>query len=159
MSIYEHEHFVKFIVYFNENQDYFECHEVLEQLWKEKTDLSKRQPIPTLILIATSLYHWRRGNYTGAKRTMQRAIERFHTFSWDGVPLDVQALDGAIQTAAERIERQETFQPFRLLCEADVQKRVAEWSKKLPLLPPNDPKVIDKHRYVFLQKQKEGQLP
>ena len=27
--------FVKFIVYFNENQDFFECHEVLEEYWKE----------------------------------------------------------------------------------------------------------------------------
>ena len=26
--------FVKFIVYFNKNQDFFECHEVLEDYWK-----------------------------------------------------------------------------------------------------------------------------
>ena len=34
MHPYHHPLFVNFIVYFNSNQDYFECHEVLEEYWK-----------------------------------------------------------------------------------------------------------------------------
>ena len=71
--IAQHPLFVQFIVYFNENQDYFECHEVLEELWKKKEPLDKDHWLVALILLSTGLYHWRRGNRKGAEKTLQNA--------------------------------------------------------------------------------------
>ena len=65
MHPYHHPLFVNFIVYFNENQDYFECHEVLEEYWKSLPDGGKEHPLTAYILLATGMYHWRRGNTTG----------------------------------------------------------------------------------------------
>ena len=65
--------FVKFIVYFNENQDFFECHEVLEEYWKLSPDRTKEHPLVGYILLSTAMYHWRRGNTTGADRTIKKA--------------------------------------------------------------------------------------
>ena len=53
--------FVKFIVYFNENQDFFECHEVLEEYWKSIPDRTKDHPLTAYILLST-------GNVSLAKR-------------------------------------------------------------------------------------------
>lgn len=71
-----HPNFVQFLKEFNETTDYFECHEVLEDYWKEVAPRQKDHPLTALILISTSMYHWRRGNITGAIKTMSTSIKR-----------------------------------------------------------------------------------
>ena len=52
MHPHQHPLFVNFIVYFNENQDYFECHEVLEEYWKSLPDgCTKDHPLTAYILL------------------------------------------------------------------------------------------------------------
>ena len=81
MHPHHHPLFVNFIVYFNENQDYFECHEVLEEYWKSLPDGGKEHPLTAYILLATGMYHWRRGNPTGAIRTINKALKKFQQFN------------------------------------------------------------------------------
>lgn len=50
---------------FNE-ADWFECHEVLESLWRDIEDPS-RLFYQGLIMAAVALEHWRRGNPRGAR--------------------------------------------------------------------------------------------
>ncbi|MFJ7826204.1 DUF309 domain-containing protein [Psychrobacillus sp. NPDC096623] len=71
-----HTSFVAFLKHFNETFDYFECHEVLEDYWKEVSPRDKKHTLTALILLATSMYHWRRGNLTGATKTMKTSIKR-----------------------------------------------------------------------------------
>ncbi|MER1999257.1 MAG: DUF309 domain-containing protein [Lysinibacillus sp.] len=67
--------FIDYCAYFNGNKDYFECHEVLEEFWKEIAPGDKSHVIVGFIQVATSLYHWRRGNVRGAKKSMKSAID------------------------------------------------------------------------------------
>lgn len=72
-----HPNFVQFIKEFNGTKDYFECHELLEDYWKEVPQAGKNHPLTAFILLSTSMYHWRRGNITGAIKTMNGSIKRF----------------------------------------------------------------------------------
>lgn len=71
-----HPNFVQFLKEFNDTHDYFECHELLEDYWKEVSPSSKNHPLTALILLSTAMYHWRRGNMTGAIKTMNGSIQR-----------------------------------------------------------------------------------
>jgi len=65
--------YVQFIYYFNEQRDYFECHEVLEELWLEEG----RNPIyQGLLQVAVGLYHFRNENISGAIKLFQGAVEK-----------------------------------------------------------------------------------
>ncbi|WP_393959091.1 DUF309 domain-containing protein [Priestia megaterium] len=66
--------YIDYLVHFHGDRDYFECHELLEEHWK-KDERGHRSIIWVgLIQIAVSLYHHRRQNFAGAKRTMQKAL-------------------------------------------------------------------------------------
>lgn len=66
--------YIQFLAHFHGDRDYFECHEILEEYWK-KTDPGKKESIWVgLIQLAVSAYHHRRGNFNGAKKTLEKAI-------------------------------------------------------------------------------------
>lgn len=65
---------LKAIEEFNRGQ-FFECHETLEELWKEE-----RRPVRDLyqgvLQIGVGFYHLRRGNYRGAVLSLGRGVDR-----------------------------------------------------------------------------------
>ncbi|AEI40202.1 DUF309 domain-containing protein [Paenibacillus mucilaginosus] len=65
--------YVLFVYYFNIARDYFECHEVMEELWLEEG----RNPLyQGLLQVAVGLYHYRNGNANGAVKLMSAALEK-----------------------------------------------------------------------------------
>lgn len=68
-----HPLFVDYCAYFNGNEDYFECHEVLEEYWKAVAPGDKEHALVGFVQVATGLYHWRRGNGIGAARILKKA--------------------------------------------------------------------------------------
>jgi uncharacterized protein len=58
--------YLEFFELFNE-QEYYECHEVLEDLWME-TSGKERPYYQGLIQTATAFYHLRNGNLGGARK-------------------------------------------------------------------------------------------
>jgi predicted metal-dependent hydrolase len=60
------ERYRKFFDLFNE-RDFYECHEVLEDLWMEVSDES-RPYYQGLIQTATAFYHLENGNFSGARK-------------------------------------------------------------------------------------------
>jgi uncharacterized protein len=70
--------FIKYLYHFHVDRDYFECHEILEEYWKEHTPRKKDSVWVGLILLAVANYHHRRGNFTGAKKTLTKAIHLLH---------------------------------------------------------------------------------
>jgi uncharacterized protein len=69
--------YIQFLAHFHGDRDYFECHELLEDYWK-KTDLQTKDSIwVAYILLAVSVYHHRRSNFSGAKRTLVKAVNIF----------------------------------------------------------------------------------
>jgi uncharacterized protein len=69
--------FEKYLYHFHVDRDYFECHEILEEYWKEHTDQQKNSIWVGFILLAVSNYHHRRNNFAGATRTLEKAISIF----------------------------------------------------------------------------------
>lgn len=64
---------IDYCTYFNAKQDYFECHEVGEEYWKEIAPQNKTHSMVGYIQLAVSLYHYRRGNLVGAKQLLASA--------------------------------------------------------------------------------------
>lgn len=63
--------YVAYLVYFNRDRDYFECHEVLEELWlAENYDLRYKG----LLQIAVALFHVRNDNIRGGIKMFKSAL-------------------------------------------------------------------------------------
>jgi uncharacterized protein len=68
---------VDFIYYFNIKRDYFECHEVMEELWLEEG----RAPLyQGLLQIAVGLYHHWNGNVGGSIKLFSQGIDKLQHF-------------------------------------------------------------------------------
>ncbi|UAL45830.1 DUF309 domain-containing protein [Sutcliffiella horikoshii] len=65
--------YLDYLYHFHCDRDYFECHEVLEEYWKEKEAIDREIHWVGLIQIAVGLYHQRRGNFKGSLRMLQNA--------------------------------------------------------------------------------------
>lgn len=146
-----HPHFVNFIVYFNNNQDFFECHEVLEDYWKAQPQFSKAHPLTAYILLAVGLYHWRRKNLVGAVKLLTKATHRMAPFLNGSSPftegIDFPTLYQQCKESMHAVERGEAFQSFTIqITSPSLQALYEEAQSTLPLLPKNSIDIIDKHR-------------
>lgn len=70
--------FLKGIEQFNE-REFFECHEVLEALWKDQQEPEK-QLTQGILQIAVGYYHYLRGNHEGTRRLFRRGLPRVIPF-------------------------------------------------------------------------------
>jgi predicted metal-dependent hydrolase len=69
--------YVDFIYYFNIKRDYFECHEVMEELWLEEG----RAPLyQGLLQLAVGLYHHWNGNVGGSIKLFTQGIDKLKHF-------------------------------------------------------------------------------
>lgn len=66
----------KAIDQFNQ-EEFFECHETLETVWRDETDVAHRGLIQGFIHIAVAFYHFRNGNTTGYILQLRKGIKRF----------------------------------------------------------------------------------
>lgn len=69
--------YIEFLAHFHGDRDYFECHEILEEYWKEVDPGNKSSIWVGFILLAVANYHHRRKNFQGAGRTLQKALAIF----------------------------------------------------------------------------------
>lgn len=72
--------------FFNEliiKQDYFECHEIIEEAWKDNELFTKEDAEVFIVLIVTGEYHYRRGNITGASTSYKRALKLYDKHRYD----------------------------------------------------------------------------
>ncbi len=61
--------------------EYFECHEVLEGLWRREPHSSPLRALyHGLIQAAVAFYHAERGNFVGAVRVLERALPRLRPY-------------------------------------------------------------------------------
>lgn len=119
------EAFIQYLYYFHGPNDYFECHEVLEEHWKKE---QKKQDIWVgFIQLAVSLYHMRRGNYKGAKKTIDRssAIFKQHFSEIEQLGIDPEVLYKQTLSIKKQIQEKQSYQcfvlPFR---DAGLQKEI-----------------------------------
>ncbi|WP_258313353.1 DUF309 domain-containing protein [Paenibacillus sp. tmac-D7] len=81
--------YVLFVYYFNIARDYFECHEVMEELWLEEGRDTLYQG---LLQVAVGLYHYRNGNNGGAVKLFAAALEKLEQQPEEVLGIDLEAL-------------------------------------------------------------------
>ena len=141
-----HPLFIDYCAYFNGNNDYFECHEVLEEYWKEIAPKEKRHPLVGYVQLATGMYHWRRANFSGAGRMMSKAISNFEQNQGSAFfeLIDKEQLFAKMNSHLQKITAGEPFSRFTLPIENEqLQQLVAN---KISNLPFTDAQfILNKH--------------
>ncbi|TKH42965.1 DUF309 domain-containing protein [Paenibacillus terrae] len=92
--------YVAYLVYFNRDRDYFECHEVLEELWI-KLD---RDPVyKGLLQIAVGLYHFRNGNFRGGHMMLDSAVHKLEHASPQALGINMAKLVDEARACARQL--------------------------------------------------------
>ncbi len=103
-------HFQHGIELFN-NGDFFECHEVLEEVWTDSQQ-PDRWFLQALIHFAVGFYHHGRSNRNGAVRQLRKGLRKIGGYlpTWDGV--QTAEISAAVRRRLERIEADESFDEY-----------------------------------------------
>ncbi len=125
---------------------------------------SKDHPLTAYILLATGMYHWRRGNVTGASRTMNRAMLRFRQIAPEfDVYHDEVAIDEIlyhIKNSLDCMQSGDCFNAFPLPVSPALLAAAENAKSSLILLPKNSESVIHKHMQrdrsdILLQREEK----
>ncbi|RRJ64818.1 DUF309 domain-containing protein [Paenibacillus oralis] len=93
--------YVAYLVYFNRDRDYFECHEVLEELWLERN----YDPLyKGLLQVAVGLFHARSGNVSGSRKMLLSALERLTPYPEEALGIGLGKLRREAAAYAEALE-------------------------------------------------------
>lgn len=108
--------FIRYLYHFHVDRDYFECHEILEEYWKEETDQQKNSIWVGFILLAVANYHHRRNNFSGATRTLEKAIAIFQCEKETIVKLDfnVEEFFDTLNGHMVRLNNKNLYQSYSL---------------------------------------------
>lgn len=86
-------------------QAFFECHEVLEDLWRPLAPGPDKAFLQGLIQVAVGLHHWQHRNFTGTKNKLASGLEKLsaaHLHSAYARTLDVGLFLASVQQALHR---------------------------------------------------------
>ncbi|MDF2671286.1 MAG: hypothetical protein K0R67_3592 [Paenibacillus sp.] len=126
--------YVEFLYYFNINRDYFECHEVMEELWMEEG----RNPLHQgLLQVAVGLYHHRNGNIGGAIKLLDQAIEKLEYYPRISMGIDLGKLVEDAKRYLAKLEDIEE-QPFEFydLDIAIIHSELSDMVEDMKHFPP-----------------------
>lgn len=137
MSIYE-SLYIDYLIYFNRDQDYFECHEVLEELWLERDRDSLNKG---LLQIAVGLYHFRNGNLRGGSMMLQSSVDLLEPYpdTTLGINLGVlvQEVKELVKELSESNARSVTYRDLSIrivdeVLEEEILRRSLELKPNIP---------------------------
>jgi uncharacterized protein len=146
--------FITYLYHFHVDRDYFECHEILEEYWKEHTPRKKDSVWVGLILLAVANYHHRRGNFTGAKKTLTKAITLLHLNQDDIKKLGLNEHELLIRTKKhlEKVENKTPYYSYSLpivdphllhQCFSQYEDAKENWGRNSSL---SDENLIHRHK-------------
>jgi predicted metal-dependent hydrolase len=98
--------YVRFLYHFNVDQDYYECHEVLEELWLEEGRDLRYQG---LLQVAVGLYHHSNRNVSGAIKLFEAGISKLLHYPDTVLGIDLKQL------------RDDSIAYLQKLCESDKE--------------------------------------
>ncbi|MCP3744866.1 MULTISPECIES: DUF309 domain-containing protein [Paenibacillus] len=149
--------YVTYLVYFNRDRDYFECHEVLEELWL-KLD---RDPVyKGLLQVAVGLYHFRNGNYRGGHMMLDSAVHRLEHAPSQALGINMaklvdearvcaRQLAEAVMTCTEELQHQPpVYRDLTIeIVEPGLRRAVEKASSSIPVNIPQQrgPRRGEKH--------------
>ncbi|MCM3783099.1 DUF309 domain-containing protein [Neobacillus mesonae] len=130
--------YLAYLVYFNRDRDYFECHEVLEELWLEKD----REPVyKGLLQVAVGMYHFRNKNIRGGYMMLQSAVDILEQYPAQKLGIELELLVDTCRTIAEKLRDYENspilYQDFSIIIWDDeldeaVQQKAVEIKPNIP---------------------------
>ncbi|MGK7378294.1 DUF309 domain-containing protein [Planococcus sp. 1R117A] len=142
-----HPLFIQFIIHFNEEKDYFECHEVGEEYWKSIAPKDKLHPLTGWIQLAVGMYHWRRSNYPGALRSFIRSKVKLADGGVWVEGFDREKLIALVSGAIEDVTDRKPFSPFQLpVTSADLIKKLKSYQAANPIAQQDPYYIMHKHR-------------
>jgi predicted metal-dependent hydrolase len=108
--------YLAYLAHFHGDRDYFECHELLEAYWKSLPQPMRSAVWVGLIQIAVSLYHQRRGNFSGAAKMMRSAVEILAQTAKEveRLGLDSKELHTRLSARLSEIEQGKPYTSFNL---------------------------------------------
>lgn len=101
MTEYQRARFQEGIGLFNRGR-FFDCHEVLEEVWLELSGHRKKF-LQGLIQLTVAFHHLQNGNRVGAGRLLAAAVGKLSLDSPERALLDIDALLAAVQPVREQI--------------------------------------------------------
>lgn len=116
----------QFYYYFNTQQHYFLCHDILEEAWKENPHYSKSDAVVSLILFATGCYHHRRSSFKGACKSYQKAKNVIQQHEDPQLGLHIDLYLNLIDQLLELANQGRPFTPIELLMTNEMKQHVIE---------------------------------
>lgn len=104
--------FERGIACFNRGQ-FFECHEVLEEIWLAETPEEKLF-YQGLIQLAAGFHHFQNGNLTGAYTLLRQGLEKLAPYPPDSHGIELVSLRAALAPWLEGLSRGERPQGLAL---------------------------------------------
>lgn len=130
--------YVDYLVYFNRDRDYFECHEVLEELWLAED----REPVyKGLLQVAVGMYHYRNQNLRGAQLMLNSALQILEPYPEQILGIELGLLLSSCRNALEKLQHSDQnpvpYHDYTIVISDDeLEEAVYERSKELK---PNIP--------------------
>lgn len=125
------ERYLAFISYFNRERDYFECHEVMEELWLEE---GRHPLLQGLLQAAVGLHHWHNDNFTGAVKLTEAGLAKLSAYADVVLGLDVARLRGEMETTLALLSDRPADAPFRayelVVTDERLAEAVAAWERE-----------------------------
>jgi uncharacterized protein len=81
--------YIRFLDLFNRERDYYECHDVMEDLWLEE---GRKPLLQGLLQVAVGLYHLDNGNRPGAVKLLTAALEKLACYPETALGIDLERL-------------------------------------------------------------------
>lgn len=130
--------YIEYLVQFHATRDYFECHELLEEYWKEHPSdgLSKLWVIS--IQIAVAQYHERRENRRGALKMYQSALESLKGETTEKLGLDHAQLQALLEQHMAACQGESIYEDMMLpisdnklleYCQKEAAARGLSWGQ------------------------------
>lgn len=157
-----HPLFIQYIIHFNSNEDYFECHEVGEEYWKDVAPKNKMHPLAGWIQMAVGMYHWRRSNFPGALRSFIRAKDKLSNAGVWTEGFDSNVLSHQLSVSIEAVTARREFIAYSLpVISGELQEAVDRYMAEHPAELLDAHFIMHKHRLrdrtsiIHLREQKK----
>lgn len=167
--------YIDFLVLFHGERDYFECHEIMEEFWKQERGSKLSGAWLGLIQVSVSLYHQRRRNFAGARKMLDSAIANLQLSDLRELGIDGELfvkllkdhgvfLNNADETALYMDLNIPLLDPSLIaLCIEECRQRGLQWESSSPMdndglvhkhLLRDRSEVMDKRQAALSEKQR-----
>lgn len=121
--------YIEYLIYFHGLRDYFECHEVLEEHWKQDKVGERQAYWVALIQVAVGFYHHRLNNFNGAERMIGNALQLIQQEQQAITELGID-YDKMLEALQHELTAIRTKQPYSSIELPLIDDQLKEYCKK-----------------------------